>query len=114
MISAEQFSLAHLILSFEWFNMSDEKSARFTKIVEKYPTYRDDQINWCWKWLAGRRKDDNAEGLWRVHDKLYDLTDFIDKHPGGRDWLTITKVSGLSRREMSNISSILLQYREWT
>lgn len=43
------------------------------------------------RWLAGKRIDDNAEGLWRVHDKLYDLTDFIDHHPGGSNWLQITK-----------------------
>lgn len=72
--------------------MSEENGVRFTTVLEKYPTYRDDIINWCWKWLAGRRKDDNAEGLWRVHDKLYDLKSFYDNHPGGRDWLTISKV----------------------
>lgn len=43
-------------------------------------------------WLEGKRLDDRAENLWRVHDGLYDLTPFIDQHPGGRDWLTWTKV----------------------
>jgi cytochrome b involved in lipid metabolism len=43
--------------------------------------------------MQGRRKDDEAEGLWRIHDKLYDMTDFIDRHPGGRQWLILTKVS---------------------
>lgn len=42
--------------------------------------------------MASRRNDDNAEGLWRVHDKLYDLNDFIGQHPGGSDWLNFTKV----------------------
>lgn len=42
--------------------------------------------------MHGRRADDNAEGLWRVHDKLYDLTAFVDNHPGGREWLTLTEV----------------------
>lgn len=42
-------------------------------------------------WLAGKRIDDNAEGLWRVHDKLYDLTDFVQRHPGGSEWLELTK-----------------------
>lgn len=42
-------------------------------------------------WLAGKRIDDNAEGLWRVHDKLYDLTDFVNRHPGGAEWLELTK-----------------------
>lgn len=29
--------------------------------------------------------------MWRVHDKLYDLTDFINHHPGGSHWLQITR-----------------------
>lgn len=40
--------------------------------------------------MHSRRTDDNAEGLWRVHDKLYDLSDFIDRHPGGSQWLQQT------------------------
>ncbi|CAH0605493.1 unnamed protein product [Chrysodeixis includens] len=35
--------------------------------------------------------DDGAEGLWRIHDKLYDLTSFIKRHPGGEEWLELTK-----------------------
>ncbi|XP_028136061.1 cytochrome b5-related protein [Diabrotica virgifera virgifera] len=42
-------------------------------------------------WIKEKQIDDGAEGLWRVHDKIYDLTDFIHKHPGGSDWLTLTK-----------------------
>lgn len=44
------------------------------------------------RWLQSRKNDDNAEELWRIHDKLYDLTDFVNRHPGGRDWITLTKV----------------------
>lgn len=72
--------------------MSVDKSVQFKSILGKYPTYRDDIINGCWKWLAGKREDDNAEGLWRVHDKLYDLTTFVEIHPGGREWLELTEV----------------------
>ncbi|XP_055706560.1 cytochrome b5-related protein-like isoform X2 [Phlebotomus papatasi] len=35
--------------------------------------------------------DDGAEGLWRVHDGIYDLTDFVERHPGGREWLEMTR-----------------------
>ncbi|XP_050439634.1 cytochrome b5-related protein-like isoform X2 [Adelges cooleyi] len=42
-------------------------------------------------WLNARRKEEGAEGLWRVHDGLYDLHEWIHKHPGGPQWLTITK-----------------------
>lgn len=31
--------------------------------------------------MQSRQQDDNAEGLWRVHDTLYDLTEFINWHP---------------------------------
>ncbi|KAG5676468.1 hypothetical protein PVAND_006300 [Polypedilum vanderplanki] len=63
----------------------------FSSISDKYPTYRDTLLKVPFRWLDGKRIDDNAEGLWRVHDKLYDLTDFIERHPGGKDWLEITK-----------------------
>lgn len=80
--------------------MGDKDRVAFTTIVNKYPSFRDDLIKGCWKWLKGRRADDNAEGLWRVHDKLYDVTDFVEKHPGGSNWLTLTKV-----REYNSILS---------
>ncbi|CAO1340139.1 unnamed protein product [Diamesa hyperborea] len=58
-------------------------------IANKYPSLRENKG--CWAWLNGKKLDDNAEGLWRIHDKLYDLTKFINKHPGGKDWLEMTK-----------------------
>jgi len=62
-----------------------------SSISSKYPTYRDELGKSGTRWLEGKRIDDNAEGLWRVHDKLYDLTDFINRHPGGAEWLELTK-----------------------
>lgn len=59
-------------------------------IAHKFPTYRDDKLKSCQRWLDGKRIDDNAEGLWRIHDKLYDLTAFIQRHPGGAQWLELT------------------------
>lgn len=44
------------------------------------------------RWLSDKGEDDGAEGLWRVHNDLYDLTDFIEFHPGGAEWLKLTKV----------------------
>lgn len=60
-------------------------------ILEKYPTNCDDLIKGCWKWLESRCEDDNAENLWRVHENLYDLEKFAKKHPGGREWIELTK-----------------------
>jgi len=58
----------------------------------KSPTYRRKDIRTPDFWLEGKRIDDTTEGLWRVHDGLYDFSSFIHKHPGGSDWLNYTKV----------------------
>ncbi|XP_072393737.1 cytochrome b5-related protein-like isoform X2 [Diabrotica undecimpunctata] len=42
-------------------------------------------------WIKEKQIDDGAEGLWRIHDNIYDLTKFVNKHPGGSDWLVLTK-----------------------
>lgn len=40
--------------------------------------------------MAGKRQDDGVPcHLWRIHDRYYDLSDF--KHPGGDQWLSLTK-----------------------
>lgn len=43
-------------------------------------------------WIEDKKVDDGAEGLWRIHDGLYDFSEFIKQHPGGEDWLVMTKV----------------------
>eukprot|EP00095_Tigriopus_kingsejongensis_P004718 snap_masked-scaffold763_size101323-processed-gene-0.12 protein:Tk04718 transcript:snap_masked-scaffold763_size101323-processed-gene-0.12-mRNA-1 annotation:"delta-6 desaturase-like protein" len=43
-------------------------------------------------WLAFKRDFDGIDPkLWRIHDDLYDLSDFVDKHPGGRTWIEDTQ-----------------------
>lgn len=44
-------------------------------------------------WLEEKGDNDGAEGLWRIHDDLYDFSSFVDRHPGGSMWLKLTKVS---------------------
>lgn len=44
-------------------------------------------------WLKEKQDTDGAEGLWRIDNGLYDFTDFINKHPGGSDWISLTKVN---------------------
>ncbi|XP_070153067.1 cytochrome b5-related protein isoform X3 [Polyergus mexicanus] len=41
--------------------------------------------------LEARRKIDGAEGLWRIENKLYDLEAFANSHPGGAEWIRLTK-----------------------
>lgn len=59
--------------------------------LTKYPTYRKEPIKYAELWLEGKKKDDNTEGLWRVHDGLYDLSEWMHRHPGGPDWLVMTQ-----------------------
>lgn len=59
----------------------------------RYPSLRDHPLKTGKVWLDGKRLDDGAEGFWRIHDSLYDFTDFVKNHPGGSDWLSLTKVS---------------------
>ncbi|KAL1140757.1 hypothetical protein AAG570_000687 [Ranatra chinensis] len=58
----------------------------------KYPKWLDEtSVRTGKKWLDARREDDGAEGLWRIHDSLYDLNEWIESHPGGRFWIETTK-----------------------
>lgn len=58
---------------------------------EKYPALREHPIRSASTWIRGRAQDDGYGDLWRVYDKLYDLTDFIDRHPGGKQWIEVTR-----------------------
>ncbi|XP_033226339.1 uncharacterized protein LOC117178905 [Belonocnema kinseyi] len=56
-----------------------------------YPSGRDDPLKTGQGYLDGRKRDDGAEGLWRIKDDLYDLQNFVNSHPGGAEWINITK-----------------------
>ena len=58
---------------------------------QKYPTLRNHPLKTAALWLRGRIIDGGYDRLWRVGDKLYDLSDFTKVHPGGREWLEITR-----------------------
>lgn len=58
----------------------------------KYSKLRDHPLHTTHLWLEMKREQDGAEGLWRIHDGLYDLGDFVQEHPGGAEWLELTKV----------------------
>ncbi|KAF4520005.1 hypothetical protein B566_EDAN007153 [Ephemera danica] len=61
------------------------------KAGPKCPAGRDAPDKGAKRWLEDRRDDDGAEGLWRMNDTLYDLTSFALRHPGGAQWIHITK-----------------------
>lgn len=82
------FIFAQLIKKLHRVKMT--KKSKVSTVSLKYPTFRDQFIRGTYSWLDGKRVDDEAEGLWRIHDGLYDLSDFIENHPGGREWLQLT------------------------
>jgi len=69
-------------------SLKDFKGSLWKKPPPKDPAYKGGE-----SWLELRRQEEGAEGLWRIHNKLYDLSNFIAGHPGGSDWITVTKVS---------------------
>jgi cytochrome b involved in lipid metabolism len=57
-----------------------------------YPTGRDSVLKTASRWLKFKQQDDSIGlGFWRIHDGLYDLTDFAKTHPGGEEWITMTE-----------------------
>lgn len=58
---------------------------------KKYLSLRDHPFKSPALWLKGRAIDDACGGYWRIHDGLYDLSDFIANHPGGRQWIELTR-----------------------
>lgn len=70
---------------------SDRRQISFPQL--QYPLLRNEEPKTAQLWLKSKRIQDGAEDLWRIHDSLYDLTDFVKKHPGGAQWIATTKVS---------------------
>lgn len=67
---------------------SDVRSLKLTAF-KKFPTNYPHRT--FFEWLNAKRIDDNVGPYWRIHNKLYDLQDFVERHPGGRMWLEVTK-----------------------
>lgn len=81
----------------------------------KRPSYLQVPLPTVDTFLKGAQKDDGAEGFWRIHDGLYDLTSWVDVHPGGAQWLQLTKGTDITEAfECHHISpraeSLLPQY----
>lgn len=93
--------------------MSLESEYQVYSVTRCLPSLRN-SMRRAHSWLSSKRHDDKAEGLWRIHDQLYDLINFIPKHPGGGDWLRLTQgtditelfethhISGKARLLLSN------------
>lgn len=68
-----------------------DKMDKSTEGFKKYPSLRDHPLKTAAQWIRGRILDEDYGQYWRVHDKLYDLKDFIKSHPGGQQWLEVTR-----------------------
>lgn len=82
--------------------------ASFPKL--KYPLYREVEPKTPHYWLAAKRIQDGADGLWRIHNDIYDFTDFISSHPGGSQWLEFTKGTDITEQfETHHINSAIAE-----
>ncbi|XP_011506370.1 PREDICTED: cytochrome b5-related protein-like, partial [Ceratosolen solmsi marchali] len=65
-----------------------------------------------YNFLESRRKNDGAEGLWRIGNNLYDLEGFMKNHPGGSEWISMTKGTDITEafqvHHISNAAENLL------
>ncbi|XP_015437912.1 PREDICTED: cytochrome b5-related protein-like [Dufourea novaeangliae] len=52
---------------------------------------RNDAFHTPYAFLEARRKIDGAESLWRIGNNIYDLEAFSKYHPGGEEWIRLTK-----------------------
>ncbi|KAB7500081.1 Cytochrome b5-related protein [Armadillidium nasatum] len=68
-----------------------EEGLVVTSGIRKFPTNRNSILKNPEYWLDGKREVDEVFPYWRIHNKLYDLTDFISKHPGGAFWIKETR-----------------------
>ncbi|KAJ8733392.1 hypothetical protein PYW08_001690 [Mythimna loreyi] len=76
----------------EWAHKTAaEKKTHVSFPQLKYPSQRDGGLKDSVQWLEGKAMDDGAEGLWRIRNGLYDLTEFMKKHPGGEEWLELSQ-----------------------
>ncbi|XP_028025956.1 cytochrome b5-related protein-like [Bombyx mandarina] len=81
----------------------------------KYPSLRDEGLRDPVQWLIGKSMDDGAEGLWRVHNGIYNFNDFLEKHPGGAEWLELSKGTDIteafeSHHLNSSVNKVLEKY----
>ena len=59
-----------------------------------------DSFSWKFatQWLKAKRIEDDCEGLWRIHDDLYDLSGWEKNHPGSEK---------INQKNFNNLNLIL-------
>lgn len=109
MITKNRISSQFNLSSHKVQMLSSEKMSEFStqnsSISVNFPSFQNKSSKSIKTWLEAKRNDDNAEGLWRIHDKLYDLINFV-QHPGGADWLQLTQGTDITELfETHHVSS---------
>ncbi|XP_034829648.1 cytochrome b5-related protein-like [Maniola hyperantus] len=85
-----------------------KRQISFPKLL--YPLHKNIEPRTPQQWISGKQKVDGAEGLWRIHDNIYDLTDFVSSHPGGSQWLELTKGTDITEAfETHHINSAVVE-----
>ncbi|XP_034829646.1 cytochrome b5-related protein-like [Maniola hyperantus] len=85
-----------------------ERQVSFPKLL--YPLYKNIEPRTAQQWIFAKQEIDGAEGLWRIHDGIYDLTDFVSSHPGGSQWLEFTKGTDITEAfETHHINSAVAE-----
>eukprot|EP00055_Hartaetosiga_balthica_P007458 m.25627 g.25627 ORF g.25627 m.25627 type:complete len:465 (+) comp5784_c0_seq2:125-1519(+) len=73
-------------------------------------------------WIEDKKKRDQevcafSKDLWLVHGILYDLSSYMDKHPGGKEWLELMRGSDCTTEfethhpDMDKVKKILNKYK---
>ena len=77
----------------EMSNQDDTASNTKTANDDPGDPYFHNRDTFIWKfstqWLKAKRIEDDCEGLWRIHDDLYDLSGWEKNHPGSKITLDI-------------------------
>lgn len=88
------FNHVSSILFGDWgyYEQNAHKGGMLKKSYETWepPRWRSPFRTWN-RWMESRKDLEGAQLLWRVHDKLYDLSHFSRSHPGGSEWILLTK-----------------------
>lgn len=71
---------------------------------------REKKFKTQYSYIEGRREIDGAEDLWRIRDNLYDLEGFAKNHPGGEEWIRLTKGTDITEIFEFSILTILQFY----
>ncbi len=99
--------------SFSFKKRQEEERAFLERFHSSYRPLLDNAARRMsiYRWLKGKRQDDNiGEDVWRVGNNLYDFTPFLSKHPGGAQWLELSK--GTDITEAFNASHVFIDKAE--